>query len=252
MCYIEKIVKLFQLKYCINKNNIYYNKKEEVKMKKKYIAIILSLLFSQSVFGEYKLLTKGFKFELKNAEEVISSPLKSYENHTTYLLSELSSADFDFPATGYTTNNKITINGEAFGSPYWGSRYPYNVFKDTLLTDSINLSLETETYTPNSGNAVLGFIFNEKKIIKSAVLKGVKVNGNIIYPRSYRYEASNDGVNWVSLSSDYSPPLSKKDDELAFYRFDNDTAYKYYQIRLMNGSTYSSSYHYISSLFFYE
>lgn len=33
---------------------------------KKYIATILALLFSQSVFGEYKLLTKDFKIELKD------------------------------------------------------------------------------------------------------------------------------------------------------------------------------------------
>lgn len=224
-------------------------------MKYTYIKIlaILTLLFSQTASGEYKLLTKGFKIELKDkVVEVVEDPFNNYENHTTYLLSELTRSEFDNPATGYTTNSKMTVHGEAFGSPHWGARYPYHVFKDTLLTDSIDLSLETETYAPNSGDAVLGFVFNEGKIIKKAVLKGVRLSASVIYPRNYRYEASHDGVNWVALSSNYSPPLSKNDDEIAFYRFDNTTAYKYYQIRLMNGSTYSSSYHYISSLFFYE
>ena len=226
-------------------------------MKVKKIAFMLLCLFPSFLFAEYRIqMTKNNTIDIPEVSSVIEAPDWSiYETHVTYRLDEMDVSLFSSPATGFTNGTRETSEGVVLGSNHWSTRSPYKAMRPGYEKKTTELGIYEESYTSASGNAILGFTFNDPKVIKKALYIGwydYEGELKVAYPNSFRFEGSQDGVSWIAISDWYTPPASKGEDEFVVYKFDNDTAYKNYQIRMQNGSTIRPQYQYVKSLFFYE
>ena len=226
-------------------------------MKIKKIAFMLLCLCPSFLLAEYRIqMTSDKVIDIPEVSSVIAGPdWSSYDTHVTYKLSEMDASLFSSPATGFTSGTNETTEGVVLGSAQWSTRAPYKAMRPGYEKKTAELNIYEESYTSASGNAILGFTFNEPKVITKALYVGwydYETEFKVAYPNSFRFEGSHDGSSWVPISDWYTPPASKGEDEFVVYKFDNETAYKSYQIRMQNGSTIRAQYQYVKSLFFYE
>ncbi len=224
----------------------------------KKVLFLTGVLLSMNAHSEYKMLMGSNKIDVPkvSVEEELQQGWSKYDPHVVYKLTEMDVSLFSSPSTGFTSSSSNTSEGNVFGSPHWSTRSPYKAMRPGYEKKTTELGIYEESYTSSSGNAVLGFTFNEPKIIKKALYIGwydySDTMNKVAYPNSFRFEASQDGVTWVAISDWYTPPSSNNEDEFVVYKFNNDVAYKSYQIRMQSGSTIRAQYQYVKSLFFYE
>ena len=91
--------------------------------------------------------------------------------------------------------------------------------------------LNTTKYLTNHSSAWVEFRSNNQWVIKRYSL--TSANDNILRdPRNWTLQASNDGMNWVTLDSRSGITFSSRYQELFFDIEDNATAYSYYHINM--------------------
>lgn len=172
---------------------------------------------------------------------------ENFTRETAYDVSTLSENDFPEPLTGYQPN----FYGTPISSPYWSDRSPEQAYQNDLLVSS-SLS-ESNTHTPSEGpDNYTGFIFNSPTVSKVFVLKPVFISGKIHWPHRFYVIASNDGVNYETISPEYNPPtFTSSSHDLALYDINpNGDAFTEYRLRMI-GNSFNSSYQYIDALFWY-
>jgi hypothetical protein len=135
---------------------------------------------------------------------------------------------------------------------YYGSDAPWKVFDGNPTSDP--RSFWYTLSTPPTGGHWLKYDFGEdyKKTIRRMSIQSSRlfIIGNVEYVGSvkdWRLFASNDNVNFVEITS--GTQLKNKLPQE--YTFQNDTAYRYYRINVLN-SYHSAQYVAIGELAFFE
>ena len=137
------------------------------------------------------------------------------------------------PILDGTTN--ITAEGifSSSGSPY-NSRPDWHAF-DGENSDS--------AWSSNATNPWAAFEFNDAKIINKYMISSRPdwTNYEITAPKDWTFDASNDGVNWITLDT-VSGETNWGRGEERYFNFANDTAFEHYRVSIQNnnGFVYTS------------
>jgi len=194
-------------------------------------------------------LRKFSKIHISKRQQVLESLFTDYVRGQTYKISGVDPNDFSVPLTGFEPN----FNGTPISSPYWSTRSASRAYQDDLLIEQ-SLS-DTNTHSPSdSNNNYTGFIFNEATVSTVFILKPMRSGSKIFWPHTFYVIASNDGVNYDTISETFSAPyLQESSDEqtIALYDINPDkTAYTEYRLRMI-GNSYNNTYQYIDALHWY-
>lgn len=172
----------------------------------------------------------------------------NYIRGKSYSVNEVNANDFPEPLTGYTPQ----LYGTPKSSPYWSDRSPANAYQDDLL---LNQSVSNfTTHSPGDGNNnYTGFVFNEPTVSTVFILKPSKLSGtsNILWPHNFYVIASNNGVDFETISPEFTPLGNSAISTLALYDFNPDKkAFTEYRLRMI-GNSFSPTYQYIDALYWY-
>lgn len=190
------------------------------------------------------------KVRISKKQQVLENLFSNYTRGQTYKLSELDPNDFDSePLTGFDPN----FNGTPISSPYWNVRDAGNAYQDDLLLQT--LLTEEGTHSPGEGDLnYTGFIFNEPTVASTFILKPTLFTSKVYWPHTFYVIASNDGVNYDTISDTFSAPYleeSTNESTIAIYDFNpNKTPYNEYRLRMV-GNSFNNSYQYIEALHWY-
>lgn len=139
-----------------------------------------------------------------------------------------------------STNNSIksavprleldsSIDGKTISSGVFNNYYAFNAFNGNIQ--------EASGWVVNNANVFpvfIGYKFNKPKIINKVVIW----NRAESTPRAigtFRVEASNDGVNWITLSSVFTNTNNTSGYRHPDYSFNNSLPFYYYRVYILTG-----------------
>ena len=172
-----------------------------------------------------------------NAAPVLSGVISTIEYDGSYVIADgsmnTSTLDALPTMTGYTSSEgALTFSSEWIGGDGGKVYNPWKAMNDTTVS-GVNPWLDSW-----DGDEWIAFEFNESKIINKYTLTapGYYSGAYQYAPKDWNLEASNDGLNWVTLDAHVNE-VSWSNHEKRTFSFVNDEAYTHYRLDI-NGNYY--------------